>query len=125
MIYNNLSMHNRSLPTSFKERPMFARHVSITLKPDSAREFVLKFETDVLPVLKSQNGFQDEVTLLGDSDRAAIAISLWDRKESADVYARDTYPQVLKSLGTLIEGTPKVNFYDVASSTFHNIPAHA
>jgi hypothetical protein len=50
---------------------------------------------------------------------------LWDRKESADAYSRDTYPQVLKGLATMVEGTPKVNVYEVASSTFHTIVAHA
>jgi hypothetical protein len=104
---------------------MFARHVSIGLKPDSAREFILKFETDILPLLRRQDGFQDEITFLSEGGKAAIAISLWDRKESADAYARDTYPEVLKSLATMVEGTPKVSAYDVASSTFHNIPAHA
>jgi hypothetical protein len=48
---------------------------------------------------------------------------LWDRKESADQYGRDTYPQVLKGLSKVVEGTPQVHAYEVGNSTFHKIAA--
>jgi heme-degrading monooxygenase HmoA len=102
---------------------MYARNVSISLKPNSAKEFTQKFEQDILPLLRKQNGFKDEITFLGEGGKDAVAISLWDRKESADAYSRDTYPQVLKGLATVVEGTPKVNAYEVANSTFHKIAA--
>ena len=104
---------------------MYARNVSLSLKPNSAKEFTRKFEKDILPLLRKQNGFKDEITFLGEGGKNAVAISLWDRKESADAYSRDTYPQVLKGLATMVEGTPKVNAYEVANSTFHKIAAHA
>ena len=103
---------------------MYARNVSLTLKPNSAKEFTQKFEQDILPLLRKQNGFKDEITFLGEGGKDAVAISLWDRKESAEAYSRDTYPQVLKGLATMVEGTPKVHAYDVANSTFHKIAAH-
>lgn len=103
---------------------MYARNVSLNLKPNRAKEFTKKFETDILPLLKKQNGFKDEITFLGEDGKDAVAISLWDRKESADAYSRDTYPQVLKGLETMVEGTPKVNAYEVSNSTFHKIAAH-
>ncbi|HEY8256505.1 MAG TPA: hypothetical protein VIG08_02505 [Gemmatimonadales bacterium] len=103
---------------------MYARNVTLNLKPNSAKDFTNKFETDILPLLRKQNGFQDEITFLGEGGKDAIAISLWDRKESADAYGRDTYPEVLKGLATMVEGTPKVNAYEVTSSTFHKIAAH-
>jgi hypothetical protein len=52
-----------------------------------------------------------------------VAISLWDKQDSADAYGRDTYPQVLKSLDKLVEGTPTLESYEVSNSTFHNIAA--
>ena len=100
---------------------MYARNVSISLKPNTAKEFTKKLETDILPLLKKQNGFKDEITFLAEGGKDAVAISLWDRKESADAYGRDTYPEVLKGLATMVEGTPRVNAYEVTSSTFHTI----
>jgi hypothetical protein len=98
--------------------------VSISLKPNPAPEFTQTFEKDILPMLRKQNGFKDEITFVSASGKEAFAISLWDRKESADQYGRDTYPQVLKGLSKVVEGTPQVNGYEVLNSTFHKIAAH-
>ena len=102
---------------------MYARNVSLNLKPNTAREFTQTFEKDILPMLRKQNGFKDEITFVGPNGKEALAISLWDRKESADQYSRETYPQVLKGLAKVVEGTPEVQAYEVASSTFHKIAA--
>ena len=102
---------------------MYARNVSINLKPNTAREFTRTLETDILPLLRKQNGFKDEITFVAPDGKDALAISLWDRKESAEAYGRDAYPQVLKGLEKLVDGTPKVHAYEVANSTFHKIAA--
>ena len=98
---------------------MYARNVLLNLKPNTSREFTQTFEKDILPMLRKQNGFKDEITFVEPNGKEAIAISLWDRKENADVYSRETYPQVLKSLARLVEGTPEVRGYEVAVSTLH------
>ena len=100
---------------------MFARNVMIHLKPNSVSEFTTTFEKDILPLLRKQSGFTDEITFLAEDGRDAVAISLWDRKESAEKYSRDTYPKVLESLTKFVEGTPKVHAYEVGNSTFHKI----
>ena len=104
---------------------MYARSVWINLKPNRAKEFALKLEQDILPLLKRQSGFQDEITFLGEGGKHAVAISLWDRKESAEQYGRDTYPQVLKGLAKVVDGTPEVHAYEVSNSTFHKIAAQS
>jgi hypothetical protein len=98
---------------------MYARNVSMNLKPNTAREFTQTFEKDILPILRKQNGFKDEITFIAEDGKDALAISLWDRKESADAYSRETYPQVLKGFAKVIDGTPEVQVYEVVSSTFH------
>jgi hypothetical protein len=57
---------------------MFARKVYINLKHDRVAEFTQKLEKDVLPTLRKQKGFQDEVTLIAQSGMEAFAISLCD-----------------------------------------------
>ena len=74
---------------------MYARNVSINLKPGSAKQFTQKVEQDILPLLKRQDGFQDAITLLPEGGKYAIAITLWDGKESAETYGRNTYPEIL------------------------------
>jgi heme-degrading monooxygenase HmoA len=103
---------------------MFARNVTMNLKPNTAREFTQTFEKDILPILRKQNGFKDEITFVGTEGKDVVAISLWDRKESAEQYGRDTYPRVLKGLAKVVEGTPKVHAYEVSNSTWHKIAAN-
>ena len=100
---------------------MFARRVSIHLKPNSAATLTQKMESEVLPLLRKQAGFQDEITFISQDGTKAFGISLWDRKESAETYIRETYPAVQKILAPLIEGSPQVGSYNVSTSTFHKI----
>lgn len=102
---------------------MFARSVSIRLKPNSVAEFTQMIEKETLPLLRKQKGFQDEITFVVPGETDAVGISLWDQKENADAYSRDAYPGVLKALGKVIEGTPQVRTYEVSNSTFHKIAA--
>jgi len=102
---------------------MFARRVYMHLKPDSVAEFTQRLEKDILPLLRKQNGFQDEITFVGQGGTEAFGISLWDTQENADAYNRGTYPEVTKFLATVIEGTPQVEAFAVVNSTFHKIAA--
>ncbi len=103
---------------------MFARSVSIRLKPNSVAEFTRLIETEALPLLRKQKGFQDQITLVAPNGADAVAISLWHQKENADAYSRDAYAGLLKALGKVVEGTPQVHTYKVASSTAHKVAAH-
>ena len=100
---------------------MFARRVSMQLKPNRAAEFTQRIEKDILPLLRKQKGFQDEVTFVVPGGTEAFGISLWDNRENAEAYNRETYPEVAKILARVVEGTPKVETYEVANSTFHKI----
>ena len=100
---------------------MFARNVSIRLKPNSSVALTKHVENEIIPTLRGQKGFEGELTFLAPSGTEAVAISLWDNKENADTYARTGYPEVLKNLNRFIEGTPTVQTYKVANSTFHKI----
>jgi heme-degrading monooxygenase HmoA len=102
---------------------MYARNVTMHLKANKASEFTSKLENDVLPILRRQPGFKDEITFLATERDEAVAISLWDRQESAEAYSRETYPAVLQKLQGLVEGTPKVESFEVANSTFHQAAA--
>lgn len=99
---------------------MFARNISMHLKSNMLSDYTHTFDKDVLPLLRKQNGFKDELTLAGPGGIDLTAISLWENKADAEAYNTNTYPQVLKTLSRFIEGTPKVQTSDVVNSTFHN-----
>ncbi len=104
---------------------MFARHVSARLKANSITQFTETFEKDVLPILRKQPGFRDEVTLASEDGLHVTAISIWETKEQADAYSTGAYPDVLKSLDKVLDGAPKVRLTKVANSTLHKPAAVA
>lgn len=100
---------------------MYSRHVMINLKPNQREELTQTFERDILPLLQRQNGFTDEIVFVSPDQKSVTAISLWENREAADKYSREIYPQVLKTLARVVEGTPEVRGCEVAFSTLHNI----
>jgi len=104
---------------------MFARSVSIRLKNNSVAEFTRLIENNAIPLLRKQDGFQDELTFVVPGGAEAVAISLWDEKQNADSFGRNAYAEVLKALGSVVEGTPQVRTFEVCNSTFHKIAAPA
>ena len=104
---------------------MFARNVSIHLKSNTLSDYTRMFDKDVLPMLRKQKGFKDEITFAAPGGVDVTAISLWENKIDAEAYNTNAYPEVLKTLARFIEGTPKVQTSDVVTSTFHNIAVHA
>jgi hypothetical protein len=104
---------------------MFARNVSIHLKSNMLSDYTRAFEQDILPLLRKQKGFKDEITFAGPSGVDVTAISLWENKTDAETYNANTYPTVLKTMARFIEGTPKVQTSDVITSTCHKVAVHA
>jgi hypothetical protein len=104
---------------------MFARNVSVHLKPNCVAEYTKALEQQIIPQLRNQKGFQDEFAFVTPNGTEALAISFWDYKENAEAYNREFYPEVLKTLTKFFEGTPQVQTYQVTNSTAHKIPARA
>ena len=97
---------------------MFARTVTMRLKSNSVSDFNRTLEKEIVPILRQQRGFQDEVVLVKTNGTEAVGISIWDNKESAEAYNKETYPQVQKLLSKVIEGSPQVQTYDVPINSF-------
>jgi hypothetical protein len=102
---------------------MFTRHVVVQLKPNTAPEFTRLIEKEVIPMLRKQKGFLDEVTFISPDLTEAVGNSFWETKADADAYGRTGYPEVMKSLEAVINGTPTVGTANVSNSTFHKIAA--
>jgi heme-degrading monooxygenase HmoA len=100
---------------------MFARHLTFQVKPNVANEFPVVFEKEILPLLRKQKGFLDELLLVTPEKREVVAISLWEAKENAEAYTRELYPQIEKIVAKFIEGVPVVKKFEAEYSTFHKI----
>lgn len=100
---------------------MFVRHVSVNLKPKTLTEFTKTMENEILPWLRQQKGFLDLILLAAPGGGDVVAISFWDQKEDAQTYNSFGYPEALKILKKLLDGTPHVSTFDVVSSTLQKV----
>ena len=100
---------------------MFARIVSMRMKHVRPDELTQTIERKVLPLLRKQEGFVDEITFISPDGQEAVGISFWKRKENAESYDRQGYTEVLRELSTFVNGAPQVQEYDVSNSTVHKI----
>jgi len=98
---------------------MFARILSMQLKPNASAEFVELFEKTIVSTLREQSGFKDEMLFVTPGGPEVVAISLWESRETAERYHRTTYPELLKALTKVIERGPAVGTFQLAYSTLH------
>ena len=103
---------------------MYTRIVETTSKQGKARELCRAIDEKVLPILRKQNGFVDELVLVSDTDPNRVtSISFWNTKEDAERYNREQFENVKKTIQNTLEGTPEVRTFDVHTSTAHRITA--
>jgi len=101
---------------------MFARNVTLHVKPNQTREITSKIEKEILPILRKADGFKDLITMSRENDET-VGLSLWNSKEQADLYTKNSFPQVTKVLEPFLTGVPVVTSYEVSSSTSHKFVA--
>jgi heme-degrading monooxygenase HmoA len=104
---------------------MYARQVTMKLKANSAQELTSVIENSILPLLRKQKGFRDEIVFVAPERAEAVANSVWDSKEDAEAYNRTGYSEVLKALSNVIVGTPTVEIFEVATSSFNKLASGA
>ena len=104
---------------------MFSRTLSISLKPNTLNDFTQTLDKEIVPMLRKQAGFRDEICLASDDNTHVTAVSLWDSKQQADAYIASTYPAVLKTLDKFLDGVPKVSVWNVINSTSHKLTSAA
>ena len=105
---------------------MYTRHVSIRLRPGNLPEFKRLLKDKIIPLLRTQRGFQDEITFVTAKRNQVIAISFWDDQRSAENYNHIAYLDVLRVLSNVVECLPIVETFEDIESTLHRrvaIPA--
>ena len=96
---------------------MFSRQITMQINKNWTPEFPKVFEKEVLPLLRRQKGFLDELILVSPNKTEVVAISLWETKEFAEIYNREFYPEVVKIINKYVEGLPVVKTFEVEYAT--------
>ena len=103
---------------------MFTRVVELTSKFGKARELCDTIDDKVLPILKGQTGFVDEIVIVCDAEPDhVLALSFWNTREDAQRYEREQFQTVQKTVQQLMEAAPVVRTFNVHTSTAHKLAA--
>jgi len=102
---------------------MFVRKVSMRLKSEAAGQFTRKMEDEIIPLLRKQKGFLDEMTLIAQGGKEVYAYSFWETSADAENYDKKEFARVTGMLTNVIEGALRLHTYMVANSTFHKLAA--
>ncbi|HLL73883.1 MAG TPA: antibiotic biosynthesis monooxygenase [Pyrinomonadaceae bacterium] len=100
---------------------MFSRQVTMRLKRGAAAELARVVEREVIPVMRRQKGFRDEITLIASDRLEAVSTSFWETAEDAEEFNLRAYPSVLESLSRVVEKNPKAVTFEVTNSTLHDV----
>ena len=103
---------------------MFVRQVSAHFKPGQFDLLNRRLDDEVIPLLKKQKGFRDELSFFDKNKDEAFAMSFWDTQQDAENYQRDIYPQVFKKMEDAIDGSPEIRSFEVNNSTWYDIHAN-
>lgn len=104
---------------------MYTRSVRLKLRANSAPKFTRILEEEIIPLLRRQEGFQDEIFFVAPQRNEAIAISFWDEQVNAEAYNHVAYLDVLRLLSNVVDGMPLVETFEVANATSHQLTVSA
>jgi len=99
---------------------MFARAVSIKVKPGCEAELTRIFEQEVIPRFRQERDFLGLLAFIRRDGTGALSLSLWDREKSAGANCPADL-SALTALAKVVRGTPSVQIYKVSNSTLHGM----
>lgn len=102
---------------------MYARLVKAQFKPGYFDFATRMIEDEVIPLLKKQHGFRDEISFFNKDMKEGYAISFWDEKLDLEKYERDIYPQVKEKMAEAFETPPVARDFEISNSTWYDIHA--
>jgi quinol monooxygenase YgiN len=101
---------------------MFTRVIEIRTKMGKTREFSTTLSEKVLPILRKQPGFVDEITLVSNTEPdRVLALSFWQSEADAERYHSEHYSTITEILKPVLDLQPRIQTYEVDTSTTHHI----
>jgi heme-degrading monooxygenase HmoA len=102
---------------------MYARMVKGQFKPEKYEFVTHTLEKDIIPLLKKQKGFRDELSFFAKDMKEGYAISFWDNKADLEKYEREVYPKVHEKMAEAFVTKPIAHDFEVSNSTWYKIHA--
>src|SRR5579859_7184477 len=78
---------------------MFSRTLSISLKPNTLNDFTQTLDKEIIPMLRKQAGFRDEICLASDDNTHVTAVTCVLSSLARQISSRN--PACLRSMGMI------------------------
>ena len=98
---------------------MYARRLVMQLHQNEAVDFIRAVESEIIPLLRKQPGFRDELVLIDPDRSRAESISFWNSQENAERFGKGPYSDLLRMLRKYIKDKPHFEGFQVANTTLH------
>ena len=72
---------------------MYSRHITMQVKQNMLPKFPEVIENEILPLLRRQKGFLEEIILTAPNKTELVAISLWRTKNSPKITTASSIPK--------------------------------
>jgi heme-degrading monooxygenase HmoA len=104
---------------------MFTRVVKMTCKPGQCQQACKNINEKVMPILRKQQGFLDEIVLVSNTDQnQMLGLSFWNSRVDAERFHREQFQNIRDTvMQDVLATAPEVQTYDVDISTTHHIMA--
>ena len=100
---------------------MYMMFIEGELKPGKKDEFLNAWSSQILPLLKKQDGFVDEVLLFEEGSEQPRGLSFWETREQCEHYQREVFPQAKNFVQHLMHDKPKIRSFDVEAAEIFKI----
>ena len=90
---------------------MYARKVSLCLKSEALSQFMRKIEYEMVPLLRRQKGFLDQLILLSNNGKMFYVYTFWETGEDAARYDRTVLPALKQLLTAVVDGALRVHSF--------------
>jgi heme-degrading monooxygenase HmoA len=101
---------------------MFTRVVAIQVRTGKSRELSRVIQDQILPILREEPGFVDEIVLHSNMEANQIlALSFWETEQDAERYTHEQFPRINKLISHLVENAPVSRTFTVDIFSSHNI----
>ena len=90
---------------------MYVRQVSMELIPNGQSDFIRNVDSEILPLLRKQKGFKDEITMFSPHGKNVVTCRLRRNDERAESCGRRPYSDASEMLSEYAPGTPRAKAF--------------
>jgi hypothetical protein len=92
------------------------------LKLGKKDEFLKAWSSQILPLLKKQDGFIDEFLTFEEGTQIGCGLAFWSGRQQGEHYLHEVFPQAKNVVQHLMHGHPTIRGFEVGVAESLRVP---